>query len=121
MIAFPTEPINWHSVYERTVIIEPDASDNISAADLPQYQDHGIFDPVAYFPYKHTPAKSNNDINDDEPMAIIKALEEWRPIRDGATYPLHLITNDKSLEYYMTKKLLNCRQVQSLDILTEFD
>jgi hypothetical protein len=37
----------------------------------------------------------------------IKALEEWRPECEGATYPLLLITDHKNQEYFMTKKLLN--------------
>ena len=40
-------------------------------------------------------------------MAIIKALEEWRPGCEGAAYPLQLITDHKNLEYCMTTKLLN--------------
>jgi hypothetical protein len=40
-------------------------------------------------------------------MAIIKALEEWRPECKGAAYPLQLITDHKNLEYFMAKKLHN--------------
>jgi len=110
-IALTTEPIVQHFDHERTVIIDIDASNNISAGDLPQYDDDSIFHPLAYCSKKDTPAKYNNNIYDDEPMAIIKAFKEWSPKRGGATYPLQLITDYKNLEYIMTKKLLNQRQV----------
>jgi hypothetical protein len=54
-------------------------------------------------------------------MAIIKALEEWRPECEGAAYPLLLITDHKNLEYFMTKKLLNRRQARWSEFLTRFD
>jgi hypothetical protein len=40
-------------------------------------------------------------------LAIIKALEEWRPEWEGAAYPLQWITDHKNLEYVMTNRLLN--------------
>jgi len=54
-------------------------------------------------------------------MAIIKALEEWRPECEGAAYPLQLITDHKNLEYFMTKKLLNRRQARWSEFSTRFD
>jgi hypothetical protein len=76
---------------------------------------------VAYYSKKHSPAECNYDIYDKEPMAIIKALEEWRPECEGAAYPLQLITDHKNLEYFMTKKLLNRTQARWTEFLTRFD
>jgi len=42
---------------------------------------------VAYFLRKHTPAECNYDTYDKELMAIIEALEVWRPKCEGAAYP----------------------------------
>jgi hypothetical protein len=55
-----------------------------------------------------------------EQMAIITALEEWRPECKGAAYPLQLITDHKNIEYFITKKLLNRRQACSSEFLTRF-
>ena len=63
--------------------------------------------PVAYFSKIHTPAECNYDIYDKELMASIKSLEEWRPECECAAYPLHLITDNQNLEYFVTKKLLD--------------
>jgi hypothetical protein len=76
---------------------------------------------VVYYSKKHSSVECNYDIYDKEVMAIIKALEEWRPECEGAAYPLQLITDHKNFEYFMTKKLLNQRQEQWSEFLTPFD
>ena len=119
--AFTTAPVLRQFDYDREVIIETDASDYVSAGDVSQYDDDRVLHPVAYFSKKHSPAKCNYDIYDKELMAIIKALEEWRPECEGAVYPLKLITDHKNLKYFMTKKLLNRRQAWWSEFLTRFD
>jgi len=119
--AFTTAPALRHFDHDREVIIETDASDYVSAGVLSERDDEGILHPVAYYSKKHSPAECNYDIHDKELMAIIKALEEWRPECEGAAYPLQLITDHKNLEYFMTKKLLNRRQARWSEFLTRFD
>jgi hypothetical protein len=119
--AFTTAPALRHFNHEKEVIIETDASDYVSAGVLSQRDDEGILHPVAYYSKKHSPAECNYDIYDKELMAIIKALEEWRPECEGATYSLKLITDHKNLEYFMTKKVLNRRQARWSEFLTRFD
>ena len=102
--AFTTVPALRHFDHEREVLIETDASDYVSAGVLSQRDDEGVLHPVAYYSKKHSPAACNYDIYDKEPMAIIMALEEWRPECEGAAYPLQLITDHKNLEYFMTMK-----------------
>jgi hypothetical protein len=93
----------------------------VSAGVLSQRDDEGVFHPGAYYSKKHSPAECNYDIYDKELMAIIKALEEWRPECEGAAYPLQLITDHKNREYFMTKKLLNRRQARWSEFLTQYD
>ena len=85
--AFTMAPALRHFNHEREVIIETDASDYVSAGVLSQRDDEGVLYPVAYYSKKHSPAECNYDIYDKELMAIIKALEEWRPECEGAAYP----------------------------------
>jgi hypothetical protein len=54
-------------------------------------------------------------------MAIIKALEEWRPECEGAERTLQLITDHKNFEYFMSKRLLNRRQARWAQFLSRFD
>jgi hypothetical protein len=88
---------------------------------LSQRDDDGVLHPVAFFSKKHSPAECNYDIYDKELMAIIKALEEWRPECEGAEHTLQLITDHKNLEYFMSKRLLNRRQARWAQFLSRFD
>jgi len=119
--AFTTAPILRHFDHKWEVITETDSSDYVSAGVLFQRDDEGVLHPVAYFSKKHLFAECNDDIYDKELMAIIKALEQWRPECEGTAYPLQLITDHKNLEYFMTKKLLNRRQARWSEFLTCFD
>ena len=97
IMAFTTAPALQHFDQEREVIIETDPSDYESAGVLSQRDDEGVLHPVAYYSKKHSPAECNYDIYDKDLMAIIKALQEWRPECEGAAYPLQLITDHKNL------------------------
>jgi len=119
--AFTTAPVLQHIDYDREVIIETDASDYVPAGVLSQHDDQGVLHLVAYILKKHSPAECNYDIYNKELMAIINALEEWRLECEGAAYPHQLITDHKNLEYCMTKKHLNRRQVRWSEFLTMFD
>jgi len=119
--AFTMAPAHRHLNHNREVMIETDDSDYVSAGVLSQCDDERVLHPMANFSNKHSPAECNYDIYDKEVMAIIKALELWRPECEGAAYPLQLITDHKNLKYFMTKKLLNCRQAWWSEFLTRFD
>jgi hypothetical protein len=88
---------------------------------LSQRDNEGVLHPVAFFSKKHSPAECNYDIYNKELMAIIKALEEWRPECEGAEHTLQLITDHRNLEYFMSKKLLNRRQARWAQFLSRFD
>ena len=63
--------------------------------------------PLGNYLKKHAPGECNYDIFDKELMAIIKALEEWRPECEGTADPIQSITDHCNLQYFMTQKLLN--------------
>jgi len=118
--AFTTAPVLRHFDHDREAIIETDASEYVSGGVSSQHDDDGALHPVAYFSKRHPPSECHYDIYHKELMAIIKALEEWRPECEGAAYPPKLITDHKNLEYFMTKKLLHRRQAQWSEFLTRF-
>lgn len=66
------------------------------------------------FIYKNVSfAECNYEINDKKFLAIIGALKEWRLELAGTSIedPIHVITDHKNLEYFMTSKNLNRTQV----------
>jgi hypothetical protein len=118
--AFETAPILRHFDHSREVGIETDSSDYVSAGVLSQRDDEGVLHPVAYYSKKHSPAECYYDIYDKKLMAIIKALEEWRPECEGAELLLQIYTDHKNLEYFISKKLLNRRQARWSEFLSRF-
>jgi hypothetical protein len=95
--------------YTRRTVLETDASDWASGGVLSQYDDNDILRPIAYFSSKHSSQECNYEIYDKELLAIIKALEEWRPELQGIPDPFEIITDHKNLEYFTSTKALNQR------------
>jgi hypothetical protein len=119
--AFTTAPILHHFDPEKAKIVETDASDYVSAGILTQYDNEGRLHPVAFFSKKHTPAECNYEIYDKELQAIIRTFEEWRPELEGAAHPISVISDHKNLEYFMTTRQLNQRQVRWAEYLSRFN
>ena len=69
---------------ELLIQLETDASDNVVAAILSQLSpEDGLWHPVGYLPRSMTAAEQNYEIHDKELLAIIVALNEWRPELEG--------------------------------------
>ena len=66
-------------------------------ADVLQCNTEWVLHPIAYFSKKNTLAECNYETYDKELMAIIEALEEWRPECQVASYPLPLLTGYQTL------------------------
>jgi hypothetical protein len=54
-------------------------------------------------------------------MTIIRYFKEWRPKLEGIKYPIEVLSNHCNLEYFMTKKLLNCHQARWSKFLPHFN
>jgi hypothetical protein len=119
--AFATAPVLALFDYNRKTVLETDASDWASGGILSQYDDEGRLRPVAYFSARHSAQECNYEIYDKELLAIVKALEEWRPELQGTQEPFQVITDHKNLEYFTTTKALNQRQVRWSEFLSQFN
>jgi len=60
-------------------VVEINVSNWASGGVLSQYNNNGKLRPVAFFSAKHSVLEYNYKIYNKELLAIIKALEEWRP------------------------------------------
>jgi hypothetical protein len=121
VLKFTTAPTLQYFDHSREVVIETDAADYVSVGVLSQRDDEGVLHPVAFFSEQYSPAECTYDIYDKELMAIIKALEEWRPECESAEHTLQLVTDHKNLEYFMSKRILNRRQARWAQFLSRFD
>ena len=102
-------------------IVETDSSDYVSSRVLSQLGDNGLLHPVVFFSKNLNPAECNYEIYDKELLAIIRSFEQWRPDLEGTGVPVKVITDHKSLEYFMTTKKLTRRQARWAKFLSAFN
>jgi RNase H-like domain found in reverse transcriptase len=58
------------------------------------------------------PAEINYPIHDKEMLAIVRALEAWRPELEGTPTQIRVVSDHQALEYFMTTKALTGRQAR---------
>ena len=102
-------------------IVETDSSDYVSSGVLFQLGNDELLHPVAFFSKNLNPAECNYEIYDKELLAIIRCFEQWRPELEGTGVPIKVITDHKSLEYFMTTKKLTRRQARWAKFLSGFN
>lgn len=83
-------------------------------------QDHGKgLQPIAYLSKKMLPAEKNYPIHEQELLAIIIALKEWRHYLLGTKFTVY--TDHNSLKYLQSQPHLSARQVRWTEFLQQFD
>jgi hypothetical protein len=102
--------------------VETDALDGVVAAVLSQLQEDDEWHPVAYYSHTMAPAEVNYDIHNKEMLAIIRALEEWRPELVGLQREdrFEILSDHQALEYFMSIKKLNARQAYWCEFLHDY-
>ncbi len=81
----------------------------------------GLLHLVAFFSKNLNPVECNYEIYDKELLAIIRCFEQWRLELEGIGVPIKVITDHKSIEYFMTTKKLSRRQVRWAEFLSGFN
>jgi hypothetical protein len=118
---FTTGPILKHFEGNRPTRIETDASDYAIAAVLLQEGDDGELHPIAFASRTLAPAEKNYEVYDKEMLAIVYACIEWRPLLLSLDQRFEILTDHRSLAWFMTTKVLNCRQVRWAERLADFE
>ena len=91
--------------------IEVDASNYaMEKVLLMEYKDK-LWRLVAFLSKLLNETKRNYKIHDKEMLAIIRGLENWRHLLEGAHFKFEIWTDHKNLEYFMKTQKLNHRQV----------
>ena len=119
--AITSAPILAHYDRNKQTFLETDSSDYVSSGVLSQINEDGLLHPVAFFSKKLVAAECNYDIYDKELLAIIRCFEEWRPELEGTDLPVKVLSDHKSLEYFMTTKKLTRRQARWAEFLAGFN
>ncbi len=83
-------------------------------------QDHGKgLQPCAYLSHKLNTAEQNYPVHEQELLAIIHALREWRHHLMGNKFIIR--TDHKSLQYLQTQDKLSPRQVRWSELMQQYD
>jgi len=102
--------------------VEADSSDFATGVVLSQQSTaDGKWHSIAFYSKSLSSVEWNYEIHDKEMLAIIRALEEWRHFLEEATHLVEIWTDHKNLEYFITAKKLNRRQVRWSLHLARFD
>jgi hypothetical protein len=91
--------------------VETDASDFVLGATLSQISDDKKLHPNAFHSRKFSCAEINYEIHNKELLTIVDSFKAWRRYLEGLLHMVQVFTNHKNLEYFMTMKVLNRRQV----------
>jgi len=89
--------------------LEADASEGAIGAVLSQIQD-GTWRPVGFMSHSLSGTERNYEFYDKEMLAIMAALEEYRPFLMGAKETFEIFTDHQNLEYFKKPQKLNRRQ-----------
>ena len=77
--------------------------------------------PCGYLSQTFSPTKHNYDIFNQELLAMIHSLKEWRQYLLGSPFPVKVLTDHKNLIYFKEPRRLSWRQAQWLLFLQDFD
>jgi len=119
--AFVSSPVLVAPDTAKPFRLETDASNFAVGAVLSQEGADGKWHPVAYFSKALNEAERNYEIYDKELGAIVKSLEEYQHLLEGAETPVEILTDHKNLEYFQTARSLNRRQARWSLFLSRFN
>ena len=98
-----------------------DASDYATGGVLSMKGEDGKWRPVAFLSKSLNETERNYKIHDKEMLVIIRGLESWRHLLEGAQFKFEIWTDHKNLEYFMKAQKLNRRQARWALYLSRFD
>ena len=106
---------------ELPTTVHADSSGFAVSGIVSQPDANGILHPIAFWSRKCIPAGCNYDIHDREMLAIVKCFKHWRHYLEGSKYPVHVRSDHKNLEIFMSTKILNRRQARWAEFLSGYD
>ena len=114
-------PILRHFDPELPTTLHADSSGFAVSGIVSQPDANGFVHPVAFWSLKCTPAECNYDIHDHEMFAIVECFKHWHHYLEGSKHPVHVHTDHKNLETFMSTKILNRRQAHWAEYLLGYD
>ncbi|MBW0515840.1 hypothetical protein O181_055555 [Austropuccinia psidii MF-1] len=117
--AFTTAPIQSHFNASLPTIVETEASYYALGSVLSQVNDSGK-NLIAFDICKLLPAELNYEIHDKELLGIVWALKFQKAFCLCLSDCFEVLTDHSSLPYFMSSKVLPCRQASWAEFVSEF-
>lgn len=118
---FSAAPFLRHFDPEKKLRLETDASNFGLGAVLTQPDEDGHWRPVAFFSRKMIPAEQNYETHDQELLAIVASMKQWRHYLEGSTHCIEVWSDHNNLRGFLKQKELNPRQARWAIKLAAYD
>jgi len=109
---FTKEPVLAAPDIDKKMRMEVDASDYAMGGVLSIECEDGLWRPVAFLSKLLNETERNYEIHDKKMLAIVRGLEAWRHLLEGAQTKFEIWMDHKNLEYFMKVQKLNRRQAR---------
>ncbi|MBW0535641.1 hypothetical protein O181_075356 [Austropuccinia psidii MF-1] len=116
--SFTTAPILAHLNPSLPAIVKTDASEYALGAVLSEVNDSGRH-PIEFDSCKLLPAELNYEIHAKELLGIVWALKRWRAFVLSLSNTFEVLTDHYYLHYFMSSKVLTCRQARWAEFFSE--
>lgn len=114
-------PILVHPDPSKRFRLETDSSGRATGSVLSMLCDDEKWRPVGFYSKGLSPAERNYDVHDKELLSIIRGLEEWRHILEGAKHQVEILNDHRNLTYFTKAQRLNRRQARWSLYLSRFN
>jgi hypothetical protein len=116
-----TEPVLAHPVLTDPFELEVDASGFAMGAVLLQKKEDSKKHPIAYYSKTLSTAERNYDIYDLELLAIVNALDHWRPYLAGSPHKIIIYSNHQNLLYWKELHKISRHVAREVLMLSEYN
>ena len=116
-----SEPILAQPNLAELFMLEVDASGYAVGAVLLQRKEDGKLHPIGYFSSTLNKAERNYNIYDLELLAIVKALEHWRPYLAGSPHKIKVFSDHMNLQYWHQPHKISRQVAREVLTLSEYD
>jgi len=118
---FTKEPVLAAPDLDKKMQMDVDVSDYATGGVLSMECEDSLWRSVAFLFKSLNEIERNYEIHDKEMLAVIRGLEAWRHLLEGAQFKFEIWTDHKNLEYFMKMQKLNRRQARWALYLSQFD